>query len=111
MLRFQRPKGDYFWYSLVKFRLAIISFFFLHVSQILLFLSRQEPQLVKTVREGGYFGELALITQEPRAATCKAKTDVRLLAMSRDAFERLIGEGEDIFRDSIAAYRIVNAAL
>lgn len=66
---------------------------------------------MKTVKEGGHFGELALITQEPRAATCKAQTDVRLLAMGRDAFERLIGEGEDIFKDSIAAYKKVNAAL
>lgn len=33
---------------------------------------------VTTVQKGGYFGELALVTHKPRAATVKAEGDVRV---------------------------------
>ncbi|KAH7643462.1 protein kinase, cAMP-dependent, regulatory subunit type 1 isoform X1 [Dermatophagoides farinae] len=47
-------------------------------------------QLVTTVSEGGSFGELALIYGTPRAATIQAKTDVKLWAIDRDTYRRIL---------------------
>jgi hypothetical protein len=40
---------------------------------------------------GDYFGERALITGEPRAATIIAQTPVTLMALDREAFTSLLG--------------------
>uniref|UniRef100_A0A1I8JK81 cAMP-dependent protein kinase type I regulatory subunit n=1 Tax=Macrostomum lignano TaxID=282301 RepID=A0A1I8JK81_9PLAT len=45
---------------------------------------------VGTVGEGGSFGELALIYGTPRAATVKAKTDVKLWGIDRDSYRRIL---------------------
>ncbi|OTF77633.1 cAMP-dependent protein kinase regulatory subunit-like protein [Euroglyphus maynei] len=47
-------------------------------------------QLVSTVSEGGSFGELALIYGTPRAASILAKTDVKLWAIDRDTYRRIL---------------------
>lgn len=41
--------------------------------------------------EGDYFGELALIKDEPRAATVKALIDSKFLSLDRMSFKRLLG--------------------
>ncbi|EDO48439.1 predicted protein [Nematostella vectensis] len=46
--------------------------------------------LVSTIGEGGSFGELALIYGTPRAATIKAKTDVKLWAIDRVTYRRIL---------------------
>ncbi|XP_013792283.1 cAMP-dependent protein kinase type I-beta regulatory subunit-like, partial [Limulus polyphemus] len=46
--------------------------------------------LVTTIGEGGSFGELALIYGTPRAATVIAKTDVKLWAIDRDTYRRIL---------------------
>lgn len=43
-----------------------------------------------TIKETGSFGELALIYGTPRAATIKAKTDVKLWAIDRDSYRRIL---------------------
>lgn len=48
-------------------------------------------QVLGVERRGDYFGELALINDEPRAATVRAKTDLKLERLGRYGFERLIG--------------------
>eukprot|EP00455_Lapot_gusevi_P044843 TRINITY_DN565_c0_g1_i7.p1 TRINITY_DN565_c0_g1~~TRINITY_DN565_c0_g1_i7.p1 ORF type:complete len:682 (-),score=261.92 TRINITY_DN565_c0_g1_i7:417-2462(-) len=50
------------------------------------------PVLVKTYRKGESFGELALMYNCPRAATVKAKTDVKLWAMDRMVFRQVLLE-------------------
>ncbi|XP_076309553.1 cAMP-dependent protein kinase regulatory subunit-like isoform X3 [Tachypleus tridentatus] len=47
-------------------------------------------QLVTTIGEAGSFGELALIYGTPRAATVKAKTNVKLWAIDRDTYRRIL---------------------
>jgi CRP-like cAMP-binding protein len=42
---------------------------------------------------GEFFGELALLTDHPRAARVRAKTAVRCLALARHDFERIL-DGE-----------------
>ena len=43
-----------------------------------------------SISESGSFGELALIYGTPRAATIKAKTDVKLWAIDRDSYRRIL---------------------
>lgn len=68
-------------------------------------------QVVKEVGPGGFFGELAIITDEPRAATCSAKGKTRVFAMGRDAFERLMGPVKEVFAESAEEYKKTNAEL
>lgn len=42
------------------------------------------------ISEGGSFGELALIYGTPRAATVKAKTDLKLWGIDRDSYRRIL---------------------
>lgn len=47
-------------------------------------------------KEYEYFGERALLTDEPRAANVIAKTDVKLLSISKSNFEEVLGPLADI---------------
>ena len=45
---------------------------------------------------GEFFGELALLTDQPRNARIQAKTPVRCIAISRRDFQKLLKEEPDI---------------
>lgn len=47
-------------------------------------------ELVTNISDGGSFGELALIYGQLRAATVKAKSDVKLWAIDRDTYRRIL---------------------
>ena len=47
--------------------------------------------VVSIVHEGDYFGELALVRNEPRQATVRAKGKLSVLKIGARAFKRLIG--------------------
>jgi cGMP-dependent protein kinase len=49
-----------------------------------------------TLTVGAYFGERALLTGEPRAATITAQTPVLLMALDREAFTTLLGPLKDV---------------
>ncbi len=53
---------------------------------------------VKSYSVGGYFGELALIKNEPRAANIVAKSEVTCLCLERKGFKRLLGPIENILK-------------
>lgn len=53
---------------------------------------------VMTYQKGGYFGELALLNDAPRAASVVAKTDVKVATLGKDGFQRLLGPVESIMR-------------
>lgn len=53
--------------------------------------SAADKGFLRTMEKGAFFGERALINNEPRTATCVAKTKCTLLAMDRDSFETLFG--------------------
>ena len=46
---------------------------------------------LRTLSKGCYFGERALLTDEPRSATVRASTPCNCLLIHRDVFERLFG--------------------
>ncbi|XP_028680520.1 cAMP-dependent protein kinase type II-alpha regulatory subunit-like isoform X1 [Erpetoichthys calabaricus] len=53
---------------------------------------------------GQYFGELALVTNKPRAASAYAVGEVKCLIMDIQAFERLLGPCKEIMKRNIAHY-------
>uniref|UniRef100_A0A674PMW9 cAMP-dependent protein kinase type II regulatory subunit n=1 Tax=Takifugu rubripes TaxID=31033 RepID=A0A674PMW9_TAKRU len=53
---------------------------------------------------GQYFGELALVTNKPRAASAYAVGDVKCLVVDVQAFERLLGSCKEIMKRNIAHY-------
>jgi cAMP-dependent protein kinase regulator len=62
------------------------------------------PQTVKYYRAGDYFGELALIKGEPRAANIIAKTDLKVVTLDRASFKRLFGPIEEILKRNAEKY-------
>lgn len=69
-----------------------------------LFEGQSASQKVLDYSKGGYFGELALLRNEPRAASVIATTDCNLLCLERKAFKRLLGPIENILKRSSEAY-------
>lgn len=51
---------------------------------------------VKEYAPSDYFGELAILKEQARAATVVCTTDCRVLSLEKDAFERLLGSLEDM---------------
>ncbi|KAM4740610.1 protein kinase, cAMP-dependent, regulatory, type II, alpha, B isoform 1-T2 [Anableps anableps] len=53
---------------------------------------------------GQYFGELALVTNKPRAASAYAVGETKCLVIDIQAFERLLGPCMDIMKRNISQY-------
>ncbi|ETW06531.1 AGC/PKA protein kinase, variant [Aphanomyces invadans] len=51
--------------------------------------------------DGDYFGERALIKDEPRAATVYAKTDVHVMALDRGVFTTVLGPLHEIIKHNL----------
>jgi len=54
-------------------------------------VAKKDGRDVMNYVEGSFFGELALLKNEPRAATVEATTKCQLLSLERAAFNRLLG--------------------
>ena len=63
-----------------------------------------ENKEVNRLGPASYFGERALLRNEPRAATVRAATNSSLLRLDRDAFERLLGDIKEALNKNTAAY-------
>ncbi|XP_016399049.1 cAMP-dependent protein kinase type II-beta regulatory subunit-like isoform X2 [Sinocyclocheilus rhinocerous] len=66
--------------------------------------TEDEEVEIATCSRGQYFGELALVTNKPRAASAYAMDNVKCLVMDVQAFERLLGPCMDIMKRNIANY-------
>ena len=51
-----------------------------------------------------YFGELALLRGEPRAANVVAKTKLKVVSLERNSFKRLLGPLDQILMRNMDAY-------
>ncbi|XP_034388445.1 protein kinase, cAMP-dependent, regulatory, type II, alpha, B [Cyclopterus lumpus] len=60
---------------------------------------------------GQYFGELALVTNKPRAASVYAVGETKCLVIDIQAFERLLGPCMDIMKRNISQYEDQRVAL
>jgi len=59
------------------------------------------PVEVMQYQPGDYFGERALIKNEPRAANVIAKSDITVLCLDRHMFKRLLGPIEEILKRNV----------
>jgi cAMP-dependent protein kinase regulator len=62
------------------------------------------PVEVMNYKKGDYFGERALIKNEPRAANVIAKTDLTVVSLDRHSFKRLLGPIEEILKRNMEVY-------
>jgi CRP-like cAMP-binding protein len=53
---------------------------------------------INTMKEGDFFGEIALISKMPRTATVTATTNVDVLVITERAFDNLMKKSPDIGR-------------
>lgn len=58
--------------------------------EVLKTVNNSETRLLTTLTAGDYFGEMALIHNAPRAATVKAKTNVVVLELDKEGFNRVL---------------------
>ena len=63
-----------------------------------------ECNVVFEYKEGDYFGELALLHDQPRQASVKAVGKVTVACIQREAFKRLLGSLEDILKRNQERY-------
>ncbi|CAG9859744.1 unnamed protein product [Phyllotreta striolata] len=59
---------------------------------------------INRITKGGYFGELALVTHRPRAASAFCDGEVRCAFLDVEAFERLLGPCMEIMKRNITDY-------
>nr|XP_057911306.1 protein kinase, cAMP-dependent, regulatory, type II, alpha, B [Doryrhamphus excisus] len=76
-------------------------------------VGQQDQAEVEVARcsRGQYFGELALVTNKPRAASVYAVGATKCLVIDIQAFERLLGPCKEIMKRNISQYEEQRAAL
>jgi CRP-like cAMP-binding protein len=68
-------------------------------------------QSVTTLKAGDFFGEMSLVTGEPRSATCTARTDVLCHVIDHAAFKALLSERPQVAEQLSAVLTTRQAAL
>ena len=62
------------------------------------------PRRIATVGEGGFFGEMALISVEPRRATVRASRPVRLYTLSKEHFRGALERSASLKEQLLEVY-------
>lgn len=62
------------------------------------------PKQVMEYKVGDYFGERALIKNEPRAANVICRTDCEMVSMDRHSVKRLLGPLETLLKRNFDVY-------
>ena len=69
------------------------------------------PVEVKKYEKGDYFGEMALLKNEPWAANVIAQTDLKVVSLDRHSFKWLMGPLEDLLKRNMDQYEEVTKKL
>ncbi|CAK9863360.1 unnamed protein product [Sphagnum jensenii] len=72
--------------------------------------ARTRGAVVMKYGKGDYFGELALLNDEPRSATVLAVTDCKVVSINSESFKRLLGKLEDILQRKKTEYAAATAS-
>jgi len=64
-----------------------------------------EQAVVGAGGQGDYFGEIALLTNQPRKATVRCVDDCSFLVLDRKTFIRVMGPLDDILKRNISKYK------
>lgn len=64
-----------------------------------------KESVVNSLAQGGFFGEIALLTNSPRQASVIAKTHLKCVKLDRSSFMRVLGPIEDILRRNLTTYK------
>lgn len=68
----------------------------------------KDGEVVMNYGRGDYFGELALLKDQPRAATVKALEEpVRCVSLNRHSFKRLLGPLEEFLKRNAERYNLL----
>jgi cAMP-dependent protein kinase regulator len=67
---------------------------------------KDDTEVAKLGR-GDYFGEMALMFDQPRAATVKAKGEVKTIRLDRQSFKRLLGSCDDVLKRNLVVYNMI----
>jgi len=59
-------------------------------------INQAEARVLKTLSAGDFFGEMALIHNAPRAATVTTKSDVVVLELDKDSFDRVLQHSSSV---------------
>lgn len=86
-------------------------FFIVERGELMATIGGVEGEVCPRLGPGSYFGERAMIKDEPRAATVTACTPSRCLAMDRASFLRLLGPISAILRRNLDLYTQYGAGL
>jgi len=79
------------------------TFFILKSGKVI--VTKKGSQVHEYSNPGDCFGERALVTREPRAASCIAQGAVECLYLNSAAFTMLLGPLEDIFNERVEDYK------
>lgn len=80
------------------------SFYILVDGEAIATLNSDKDKAVMKYKPGDYFGELALLKGEPRAANVIAKSDCKLISLDRKGFKRLLGPLDKIMKRNMDHY-------
>jgi len=67
-------------------------------------INGEEKNLGFVLKPGAYFGELALLFDQPRAATIIAKKNAKTVYLDRKSFKMLLGPVEEILKRNTSIY-------
>jgi signal transduction histidine kinase len=59
-------------------------------------INKSEARLLQTLDAGDFFGEMALIHNAPRAATVTAKTDLVVLELDKESFDKVLKRSSSV---------------
>ncbi len=71
--------------------------FIIESGRVEVYLTRGDVVLLLSeLQEASFFGEMALLTEKPRSATVKAKTECRLLTLKKQDFMDIVSENPKV---------------